>query len=148
MAATKTTKADASRAAARLTEDRGGARTPPKSEPPLSGARWHAVASSLSLSPRERQITQLIFTDLSEQAIARALGISVATVHGYIGCLYQKLGVNSRCGLMACLFAEFLRAYCRTENDSSQCPLRNDPACPLRRAAAADRRGPRTVRSS
>jgi ATP/maltotriose-dependent transcriptional regulator MalT len=148
MAATKATKADASRAGARPTEDRGGARTPQKSEPPLSGARWDAVASSLSLSPRERQITELIFTDMTELAIGRALRISATTVHGYIGCLYRKLGVNSRCGLMACLFAEYLRAYCRTENGSSQCPLRNDPACPLRRAAEADRRGPRTVRSS
>jgi len=124
MAATKATKSDASR---------GGARVLQETASVLSGTRWHAVASSLNLSPRERQITQLIFTDLTEQAIGQTLGIAPATVHGHIDHLYRKLAVSSRCGLMARLFAEYLRAYCRTENGSSQCPLRNDPACPLQR---------------
>lgn len=99
----------------------------------LSGTRWHAVASSLKLSARERQITQIIFTDLSEQAIAETLGIAPATVHGHIDRLYRKLGVSSRCGLIARVFTEYLRTYCPTENGSSQCPLRNDPDCPLQR---------------
>jgi AraC-like DNA-binding protein len=47
--------------------------------------------------------------DLSEDQIARELGISAHTVHTHFERVYRKLGVRSRCQLIVSLF----RAYSR-----------------------------------
>ena len=69
---------------------------------------WCLIAESLSLSPRERQITQGVLHDLKEAAIARRLGISRHTVHTYIERIYHKLTVNSRVQLVVRVVAEYL----------------------------------------
>lgn len=59
-------------------------------------ATWQALCKVLQLSPRELEITQAVFDDLSEPAMAEKLDISVHTVHTYLKRLYLKLGARSR----------------------------------------------------
>ncbi len=61
---------------------------------------WCCIADSLSLSTRELQITQGVFDDMPEKAIARELGISPHTVHTHLDRLYHKLQVSSRVALV------------------------------------------------
>jgi DNA-binding CsgD family transcriptional regulator len=49
-----------------------------------------------ALTPRERQVLQLLAGGFSSAEIARRLGISVDTVKFHCGNLYQKLGVRNR----------------------------------------------------
>ena len=72
----------------------------------LSEGQWLLIAASLSLSPRELQITQGIFDDEKEAAIALRLGLSIHTVHTYLERVYHKLNVASRCGLLLRVFFE------------------------------------------
>ena len=69
---------------------------------------WNAIGCSLKLSPRELEIVSCFFDDDHEQTIADSLCISVHTVHTHISRLYQKLGVNSRLGVVVRIFAEYL----------------------------------------
>lgn len=74
----------------------------------LSDEEWLILFESLRLSPREAQVAQAIFDDESEVAIADALALSTHTVHSYLERLYRKLQVNSRCGLVVRIFAEYV----------------------------------------
>jgi DNA-binding NarL/FixJ family response regulator len=55
-----------------------------------------AVPSSNDLTPRERDVLQLLDRDLSNQEIADALFIEVGTVKNHVHSILQKLNVNSR----------------------------------------------------
>lgn len=55
---------------------------------------WPAAASTLT--PREREVLQLIAKGLSYQRIAEALTMSPNTVTSHIKQIYRKLAVNSR----------------------------------------------------
>ncbi len=77
----------------------------------LSDGQWRSIAASLSLSPRELQITQEIFDDEKEAAIALKLGLSTHTVHTYLERVYHKLNVASRCGLLLRVFSEHLTLH-------------------------------------
>lgn len=68
------------------------------------------LVTQLGLSKREKEITQRIFDNLCETAIAGDLGLAPSTVHTYLRRLYRKLGVRSRGELMTVVFFEFLRA--------------------------------------
>lgn len=59
-------------------------------------AEWERLQQVLQLSPRELEILQAVFDDLSEPAIATHLDLSVHTVHTYLKRLFQKLDANSR----------------------------------------------------
>jgi len=50
----------------------------------------------LRISPRERQILDLIATGSGDKEVARRLGISAATVRTYLQRLYLRAGVHSR----------------------------------------------------
>lgn len=50
------------------------------------------------LSPREREILELICDDLDDAAVARQLGLSRNTVRNHVARLYAKIGVNRRSG--------------------------------------------------
>jgi DNA-binding CsgD family transcriptional regulator len=65
---------------------------PPPSQP---------VAPRLRLTPRERQVLQLLETGASSQAIADALVVSRHTVHRHLQNLYDKLGVRGRLAAVA-----------------------------------------------
>jgi DNA-binding NarL/FixJ family response regulator len=55
-----------------------------------------AVPSSNNLTPRERDVLQLLDRDLSNQEIADELFIEVGTVKNHVHSILQKLNVNSR----------------------------------------------------
>jgi len=48
------------------------------------------------LTPREREVLQLVAQGLTNRAIGRRLGISDRTVQGHLANIYEKLQVNSR----------------------------------------------------
>ena len=50
------------------------------------------------LSPREREILELICDDLDDAGIAERLGLSRNTVRNHVARLYAKIGVNRRSG--------------------------------------------------
>lgn len=72
------------------------------------------TASSASLTPRERETLDMLRGGSSEKVIARAMGLSVHTVHGYVKSLYRKLGVNSRAELLARYPVDRIRWTTRT----------------------------------
>lgn len=74
----------------------------------LTAEQWRSIAQLLRLSPRELQILQCIFEGQSEGAIAPQLDISAYTVHAYVGRIYRKLGVHSRCELIIRIFAAYV----------------------------------------
>jgi DNA-binding CsgD family transcriptional regulator len=76
--------------------------------PLLTEEQWLRVARRLAVSPRELQIVKLVFEDESEKTIAKQLGISLHTVHAHLKHLHQKLGVQSRVGLVLRVFREGL----------------------------------------
>lgn len=56
------------------------------------------------LSPRERQVIELMTEGLTNKEIAARLALSVHTVVEYVGAIYAKLHVNSRAGAVAKAF--------------------------------------------
>jgi DNA-binding CsgD family transcriptional regulator len=66
----------------------------------LQRCRASAHGDVLSgLSPRERQVAQLVAGGLSDKDIARQLGISFTTVRTHLDHAFRKLGVAGRMGL-------------------------------------------------
>lgn len=63
--------------------------------------RTVAPESQVSLSPREREIVQLIAKGFPNKAIALVLNISPCTVATYLQRIFTKLGVNSRVEVVA-----------------------------------------------
>lgn len=82
---------------------------------PRSGRRiiparsWPSICGSLRLSPRELEITKLIFDNQSKESMALQLNISPHTVQSYTTRLYRKLGVNSQVELVIHVLGEYLR---------------------------------------
>jgi DNA-binding CsgD family transcriptional regulator len=64
------------------------------------------VVQAYDLSPRERQITELIAQGAGTAAIAARLHLSTHTVRDYVKAVFEKVGVSSRGELVARLFAE------------------------------------------
>jgi len=73
--------------------------------PPVPENKWSQLCDMFRLSPRERQLLRLIMADAPDAFMAENLGLSVHTIHTYMDRLYRKLGVNSRCQVVLCLFA-------------------------------------------
>lgn len=59
------------------------------------------VGASATLTPRERDVLQLLLTDANEKEISRRLGIGYRTVHQHAASVYTKLAVRGRQGLAA-----------------------------------------------
>lgn len=53
----------------------------------------------MPLSPREREIAALVAKGLSNQQIADALGLKLATIKANMSMIFAKLHVNNRVGL-------------------------------------------------
>jgi DNA-binding CsgD family transcriptional regulator len=64
------------------------------------------ITEAYELSPREREITQLIARGVGTSDIAGALHLSTHTVRDYVKTVFEKVGVCSRGELVAKLFAE------------------------------------------
>lgn len=60
------------------------------------------------LTPRQSRILQLVADGYQDRAIARALGISIRTVHTHLQHIYRQLGVTSRTEALARLRAPAL----------------------------------------
>lgn len=56
------------------------------------------------LSPRERQVIELMADGLTNKEIAARLALSVHTIVEYVGDIYRKLHVNTRAGAVAKAF--------------------------------------------
>jgi DNA-binding CsgD family transcriptional regulator len=85
------------------------------------------------LTPREREVAQLLTRGATNDEIARALWISRHTVKDHVKAIYAKLEVASRAELSATLFHEHsLRSSTAGGSANSQPP--NTPAEPHCRA--------------
>jgi DNA-binding CsgD family transcriptional regulator len=64
------------------------------------------IVEAYELTPREREITELISRGFATAEIADRLYLSVHTVRDYVKAIFEKVGVSSRGELVAKLFAE------------------------------------------
>ncbi|CAA9217469.1 MAG: Two-component transcriptional response regulator, LuxR family [uncultured Chthoniobacterales bacterium] len=81
---------------------------------PFIDARYHGVeratASTAALSPREKEVLQLVATGQTSKEIAQKLGISVGTVDVHRANLMKKLHLRNVAGLVAFAFQARLMA--------------------------------------
>src|SRR5688572_10870803 len=75
-----------------------------------AGERWYPKdllvrapqpTSDTILTPRERELTMLVSTGLSNKGIARQVGLTEGTVKVHLYNIYKKLGISTRSGLAA-----------------------------------------------
>ena len=83
---------------------RGEAPLAPKAAAALLAARAAKDHRTVELTPRERDVLQLIVSGGSNKQVARKLGISEKTVKGHLTKLFQRIGVADR--TQAALWAE------------------------------------------
>jgi DNA-binding NarL/FixJ family response regulator len=83
---------------------RGEAPLAPRAAAALLADRRSRTSSDVELSPREREVLQLVLDGLANKQIARRLGISEKTVKGHLTNLFQRIGVSDR--TQAALWAE------------------------------------------
>jgi DNA-binding CsgD family transcriptional regulator len=57
-----------------------------------------------TLSPRQRLALNLLTLGQSHKQIARHMGISIHTLHGYVKDIYRRFGVRSQAELMRRFF--------------------------------------------
>ncbi len=79
-----------------------------RSEAMLSDEQWTSIAHALSITHREMQIIQGVFSGFNEAVIAERLCISAHTVHTHLDRIYRKLNVSCRCDLVVRIFAEYI----------------------------------------
>jgi RNA polymerase sigma factor (sigma-70 family) len=80
----------------------------------ISQRQWHQIAAALGLTPRERQVTQLLFEGLTREEIARKLHLKPRTVRQYLEQIHSKLNVRNRIGLVLRIIA--VRDYLKQSN--------------------------------
>jgi len=84
---------------------RGEAPLAPKAAAALLQARSdRSIAGEVELTPRERDVLQLVIAGHANKQIARKLGISEKTVKGHLTNVFQRIGVSDR--TQAALWAE------------------------------------------
>jgi DNA-binding NarL/FixJ family response regulator len=66
-----------------------------------AATKTQTAAESTLLSPREREVVQLLVAGKSNPAIAEALFISTRTVENHVAHIFVKLGVSSRTAVVA-----------------------------------------------
>jgi DNA-binding NarL/FixJ family response regulator len=84
----------------------------------LGEADWQLIVSSLRLCKRESEIVSAMIGGASEIQIAAELGISTHTVHTYTDRLYRRLGVRSRCAVVARVFEAYVRTTRGSHDDN------------------------------
>lgn len=75
--------------------------------PPQARGSQQAPRSA-SLTPRERQVLDLVCTGASYQEIGHALGVSLGTIQTHIKSIYTKLGVANKAEAMRWLLGSVL----------------------------------------
>jgi DNA-binding CsgD family transcriptional regulator len=94
--------------------DAPAARAPTRPEfpgNPLSVRGWQAVRVRFGLTRRELDVAVALHDGLSEDSIARRLGISARTVHVHLGNLFRKFGVGGRAALILHLFSWHVHVF-------------------------------------
>lgn len=72
----------------------------------LDGKQWMYVQNRYNLTPRERQIAELICQGLRNGNIARSLSIRPGTVKTHIRNIYRKVQVKSKIGMLLLFVTE------------------------------------------
>ena len=80
------------------------------------------------ISPRQKEVLELLMEGLSEKQVALRLGISVHTAHGYVKVLYKRLDVCSRGELYALVVNEMQRRIKSLERRVPRLPERSRAA--------------------
>lgn len=89
---------------------------------PAENGRVLAATSAISnLSPREDEILSLVATGLSNNQIAKQLGISLRTVNNHVGMVFVKLDVNRDPATSARVAVAL--AYCSYQGFLSELPV-------------------------
>ena len=70
------------------------------------GSRVHRFCSTYDLSPRERQILDLVCRSHHPKAVADLIGCSYATVRTHLRRMYGKIGCSGLRELMIRFFSE------------------------------------------
>jgi RNA polymerase sigma factor (sigma-70 family) len=83
---------------------RGESPIDPKAARELLGARRTMTSAAADLTPREREVLDLVRQGLANKQIARRLGISERTVKAHLTSTFQRIGVVDR--TQAALWAE------------------------------------------
>ena len=92
---------------------RGEAPLAPKAAAALLSARGERSSpGDVELTPRERDVLELVIAGHANKQIARRLGISEKTVKGHLTNLFQRIGVSDR--TQAALWAERTGIFRRT----------------------------------
>jgi DNA-binding CsgD family transcriptional regulator len=86
------------------------------------------IPVALGLSPREREVVQLVAAGLRNKEIALRLQISEKTVKFHLGRIFDKLGVDSRTELLLRAIAEGMLVPGYPAGASAADPLRGYPA--------------------
>ena len=83
---------------------------------PMEPSVWAEVATSLSLSPQQTQIVELILRGRQDKEIAVEMGLSFSTVRTYLTRIFNRTGVPDRLSLVLLIFAkaqQIARGRCR-----------------------------------
>jgi DNA-binding NarL/FixJ family response regulator len=83
---------------------RGESPINPRAARELLGARRTPSPAAAELTPRETEVLALVRQGLANKQIARALGISQATVKAHLTSVFQRIGVTDR--VQAAVWAE------------------------------------------
>jgi len=75
-------------------------RLPPASLFPLTSDEWHHAMRSLTLTPQQAKIVELILHGRQDKQIASALHLSQATVRTHLARLFARLEINDRVELV------------------------------------------------
>ncbi len=65
------------------------------------------LVKELALSPRQSEITELLFLGMTDKQIASQLNLALPTVRTHLARLYAKLHVQDRVELILHVFSEF-----------------------------------------
>jgi DNA-binding CsgD family transcriptional regulator len=77
----------------------------------LNDREWKLLIDTFHLSPRETEVSTLIFSGKSEREIADLLSISVHTVHSHLERMHRKLNVHTRGELVVVFFRTYVQVH-------------------------------------
>lgn len=66
----------------------------------ISADQWDVISRLVEMTPREIQVSNLLFTGMTRNEIAEELGIATRTVRFHMEVLHEKLQVNTRVELV------------------------------------------------
>lgn len=72
---------------------------------------WSFLVEELALSPRQAEITELLFEGMTDKQIANQLNLALPTIRTHFARLYSKLQVQDRVELILHVFSEFRQKY-------------------------------------